>query len=462
MTNLRKLSQSINQINFQTPSDNFDLYYQNFLASDLGSLYQSIPWPSLTGSFSKKTKRKHTGRPSTFDLQGKLSLMFLKSYTGYSDRKLMERLNSDYHFQFFCGLYLRPEQQLKDYKIVSHIRCELGKLLDIEDIQKALMHHWKPHMKELGIFLTDATCYESSMRYPTNVKLLWEACEWIYGQMKKVNRARRGRMPRSKYGEQKSKYLAYQKSRKKTHKLAQRRTKSLLYLLEQLLGQFGTMLKELPPGVKLPYIIWERKAIIEKVLVQQQEWYTTKEKPKDLIVSIDKSYIRPIVRGKETKRVEFGAKVNTVQIDGINFIERLSFDAFNEGIRLQSAIYMAQSLARTKTKAVSGDNIYATNANRAYCRQNGIQTSFVPKGRPSKDAKEQKQLRQILSKERATRMEGSFGTEKQHYGLDRIKARTEKTEVLWICFGIHTANAVRIAKRIKEAQSLERTNRPAA
>ena len=167
-------------------------------------------------------------------------------------------------------------------------------------------------MEELGIFLTDATCYETAMRYPTNVKLLWEACEWIYRQMQKVNKSRKGRMPRSKYGQQKSKYLAYQKSRKKTHKLAQKRIKSLLYLLDKLLGQFDTMLNELPPAIDMPYVIWQRKAIIETVLKQQSQWYTTGEKPKDVIVSIDKSYIRAIVRGKESKRVEFGAKVNTI------------------------------------------------------------------------------------------------------------------------------------------------------
>ena len=462
MPNLRQLSQSINQIDFQIPSAHFDLYYQNFLSSDLGFFYQSIPWQDLTKSFSKKIKRKHTGRPSIFDLQGKLALMFLKAYTEDSDRKLIERLNSDYHFQFFCGLYLRPDQHLKDYKIVSHIRCELGRLLDIEDFQNHLMTHWNPYMKELDIFLTDATCYETAMRYPTNVKLLWEACEWIYRQMQKVNKARKARMPRNKYGQQKSKYLAYQKSRKKTYKLTQRRIKSLLYLLEKLLGQFDTMLKELPSEIKLPYIIWQRKTIIDKVLIQQQEWYTTAEKPKDLIVSIDKSYIRPIVRGKEGKRVEFGSKVNTIQIDGMNFIERLSFDAFNEGTRLQSSIYQAQSLTHTKTKALSADNIYATNANRTYCSKNNIQTSFLPKGKPSKTAKEQKQLRSILAKERATRMEGSFGTEKQHYGLNKIKARTKKTEILWICFGIHTANAVRIAKRIKTTQTTVNSNKAVA
>ncbi len=55
-----------------------------------------------------------------------------------------------------------------------------------------------------------------------------------------------------------------------------------------------------------------------------------------------------------------------------------------------------------------------------------------------------------LRKERATRMEGSFGTEKQHYSLDKVKARTELNEILWIFFGVHTANAVRIAKRLAQ------------
>jgi hypothetical protein len=46
--------------------------------------------------------------------------------------------------------------------------------------------------------------------------------------------------------------------------------------------------------------------------------------------------------------------------------------------------------------------------------------------------------------------EGSFVTEKQHYGLDKVKARIEKNEILWIFFGVHMANAVRIAKRLAQ------------
>jgi hypothetical protein len=52
-------------------------------------------------------------------------------------------------------------------------------------------------------------------------------------------------------------------------------------------------------------------------------------------------------------------------------------------------------------------------------------------------------------------MEGSFGTEKQHYSLDKIKARTELNEILWIFFGVHTANAVRITKRLAQEKPSE-------
>ena len=51
-----------------------------------------------------------------------------------------------------------------------------------------------------------------------------------------------------------------------------------------------------------------------------------------------------------------------------------------------------------------------------------------------------KALRSELSRERTTQLEGSFGTQKQHYSLSRVKAWNRKTEVLWIFFGIHTAN----------------------
>ena len=102
-----------------------------------------------------------------------------------------------------------------------------------------------------------------------------------------------------------------------------------------------------------------------------------------------------------------------------------------------------------RVRCVAADSIYANNANRKFCTKYGISTSFVRKGRAAQDEPLRKVLRSELSKERATQLEGSFGTQKQHYSLARIKARNKKTEILWIFFGIHTANAILMINKIR-------------
>lgn len=109
-----------------------------------------------------------------------------------------------------------------------------------------------------------------------------------------------------------------------------------------------------------------------------------------------------------------------------------------------------QQLTKVRVKALTADSIYANNANRKFCTKYHISTSFKRKGRAAKDEPLRKILRSELSRERATRLEGSFGTQKQHYSLVRIKARNRKTEVLWIFFGIHTANAVCMIEKVEK------------
>jgi hypothetical protein len=161
------------------------------------------------------------------------------------------------------------------------------------------------------------------------------------------------------------------------------------------------------------------------------------------------------VRGKEVKSVEFGAKCNNIMVDGISFIEKLSFNAFNEGTRLEHCIKMHERLFGVDVKKVGGDASYAGTANRDLCKEKGIQTSFVKRGRPSQTAKEKDFVRQELARVRATAMEGSFGTQKEHYDMRRIKARKKDTEILYIFFGIHAANVARLAERIIEQEQAQ-------
>ena len=120
---------------------------------------------------------------------------------------------------------------------------------------------------------------------------------------------------------------------------------------------------------------------------------------------------------------------------------------YRKGTRLVKSIRYGRSLFE-KITHISADDIYATNANRKYTTASHIVTNFKRKGRAGKHEEHRRIISWELRKERTTRMEGSFGTEKEYCGLKRIRARTELNETLWIFFGVHTANVVIIAKRL--------------
>ena len=428
-----------------TEFDILEKYRKSFNESELGRLHSVFPFEVMAKTIGLSENR--LGRRNVFSPSAKIALMVLKAYTSFSDRQLVEHLNGNLHYQMFCGIMIDPSSPITNYKIVSAIRNEIASRLDIESLQEILATHWKPYLENLHVCMTDATCYESHMRFPTDMKLLWESIEWLYRHICRHCMVLGIRRPRNKYADVSESYLSYCKKRKRKASRTRMLKRRMNRLLEKLLIQMDDIHRDYGAVLQYTQDYQKRLSIIRKVLVQEKELFEGR-KVNDRIVSIDRHYVRPIVRGKETKSVEFGAKVNNIQIDGISFIEHISFKAFNEGIRLKNCIRMQQKLVKVRVTCAAGDSIYANNANRKYCTKYGISTSFVRKGRAAKDEHLRKVLRSELSKERATRLEGSFGTQKQHYSLSRIKSRNMKTEILWIFFGIHTANAVLMIDKV--------------
>lgn len=194
-----------------------------------------------------------------------------------------------------------------------------------------------------------------------------------------------------------------------------------------------------------------------KEVHRQQCALSRKEGVKHRIVSIDRPYIRRIVRGKESKRVEFGAKVNSIQIDGISFIELHSFEAFNEGVRLKACVEYQQKLTSIAVTRVGADTIYANNVNRRYCTENGITSCFVRKVPKPKDVDVDGSVaRRIIGTLLSTVMTGSFGNQKQHYGVGWIESRYSRSETLLLFFGIHMANAATLVVRQLAIEEKER------
>ena len=273
---------------------------------------------------------------------------------------------------------------MTNYKIISAIRNEVASRLDIDSLQKILASHWKPYLENLHVCMTDATCYESHMRFPTDMKLLWESIEWLYRHIC-MHCGKLGiRRPRNKYTDIAASYLSYCKKRKRKASRTRMLKRCMISLLEKLIIQRDDIHREHGSSLRYTQDYQKRLSIIRKVLVQEKELFEGR-KISDRIVCIDRHYVHPIVRGKETKSVEFGAKVNNIQIDGISFIEHVSFKAFNEGIRLKDCIRMHQKLMNVRVRCVAADSIYANNANRKFCTRYGISTSFVRKARAAKE-----------------------------------------------------------------------------
>jgi IS5 family transposase len=432
------------------------LLHEKFLQTDLGELYLSIPFDGLAATIPAPASAKSgLGRKPWFDVKGGIALMVLKHYLQLSDELLIERINTDWSMQLFCGILLKPHERIRDTNLPSWWRTYIGMHLNINAMQQQLAKCWKPFMHDTGINMQDATCYESRISFPTDVKLIWNCCHELYLFIQHKRKQLKLRKSRMNYDKQRDHFKCYQKTKKKTRRQEKKLRKQLLKFLLKLL-QHTT---ELDEKYTLTLSNKQRKkfAAIVRVYEQQHEKLYGKIKEiKDRIVSLSKPYIRPIVRGKETKVVEFGAKVNMFQIDGINFIEHLSYDAFNEGTRLQSGIHLQRKLFG-KCTHVSADQIYATNANRSYCKQQGIITNFIPKGKQKIHHIEQAAvLRKTLNIARGTILEGSFGNEKNHYFLQKIPARNQTTETCWIFFGVMTGNAVKIAKRIVAARQQSR------
>ncbi len=192
-----------------------DLVY--FQESPLGQLSALLPDKALSALLPQK---KHPqGAKLWHSSSGKFRLMMLKHYSGLSDEKLVQHLNTDWSYQLFCQLELAEGEFIRDKSLVSKVRKEFSGL-DYQNIQQVLQKHWKGRLpaNEGKALLMDATCFESYLRYPTDVKLLFEGCQWLNGQLLALCSRLALARPRNHFKEQQHKYFAYARYRKKTHK----------------------------------------------------------------------------------------------------------------------------------------------------------------------------------------------------------------------------------------------------
>ena len=163
---------------------------------------------------------------------------------------------------------------------------------------------------------------------------------------------------------------------------------------------------------------------------QQKEMYDNRiNSVKDRIVSISQPHIRPIVRGKAGAGTEFGAKLSISVVNGYSFVDKISWDNYNEGVYLKEQIEIYRKRYGFYPESVIGDKIYCNRENRAYCKERGIRLSGPALGRPVKDGVERYKTKRQERIDTAVRnvVEGAFGNTKRKFSLDMVMTKLRET-----------------------------------
>lgn len=296
-----------------------------------------------------------------------------------------------------------------------------------------------------GKLILDATVVEQAIRYPTDLSLLNEAREFseqIIDKLYLPIQSKLDNKPRTYRQKARQAYLKLAKQRRPNGKKLRRGIKQQLQYLRRNLGHIEQLLSHYPQATELPLPHWllYRYWVIQQLYTQQWEMYQTKaHRCYHRIVSISQPYVRPIVRGKQNKPVEFGAKLSvSLTGDGLAHVDHLRWDAFHEGLDLKSQVERYRARKGHYPERVLADPLYGTRENRQYLKQLGIHFAGKPLGRPKKVTEENREALKQLKAERRNDylqripIEGKFGQGKNGYRLNYIRAKRADTSVAWI------------------------------
>ncbi len=324
---------------------------------------------------------------------------------------------------------LRNDTVVADNKVTDNKTSPVTKVIEPSDTLCPPSPKKPGQSSNKGKLITDATVAPQNITYPTDLKLLnaareksEELIDILYNQeLHSQTKVRTYREIARKN------FLNTAKKKAKTSKVIYKANGSQLRYLKRNLGHIETLLKAYPVFPLKPK---EQKylMVLHTVYLQQEQMHRTRTKSvEDRIVNIHQPHVRPIVRGKEGAKVEFGSKLQVSIVKGFTFIDHLSWDAFNESQYLSHSVEKYKERLGFYPAEVLADQIYCTRDNRKKLKEKGIKLIAKPLGRPSSTA-----VAVHLSPGERNPIEGKFGQAKVAYGLDNIKAKLKQTSESWI------------------------------
>jgi hypothetical protein len=242
--------------------------------------------------------------------------------------------------QYFLGLPSFKRDAVFAPNLFVEIRKRLG--LDYwQAINEIIIKHNQPAVAAIdqgdvsdnaGTINIDASIVEQDIQYPTDLNLLNESREKREDLIDEICLKTNQEKPRTYRINARKLYLNTAKKRKKTKKEIQRSVGVQLNFVKRDLKHIDSLLCNyndltgLLSKYQLNYL-----QVINEVYRQQQSMHSNRiHSVENRIVSIHQPHVRPMVRGKAGADVEFGSKIGICVHNGLTYLDRLSWESYNE------------------------------------------------------------------------------------------------------------------------------------
>jgi hypothetical protein len=301
-----------------------------------------IPWEEYEEEYAKNFTEEKGAPAKSFRMA--LGALIIKEMLGISDRETVEQIKENPYLQYFIGMESYSSEEAFNASMMVHFRKRIGMEL-INKINKEMVKKFEGVVSEKkeneGQLLLDATCTPADIKYPTDIEILNEArekTEETIDELYKQIQGKEKKKPRTYRVAARKDYLEIVKKRRVSKKERRKGIKKQLQYVKRNLSHIEKMIEEGAKLEKLTKKEQEELVTIRKVYEQQLEMYAKKtNKVENRIVSITQPHIRPIVRGKAGKAVEFRAKISASSVNGFVFLDKLSWNNYgSSGLTLKN------------------------------------------------------------------------------------------------------------------------------
>ena len=249
-----------------------------------------------------------------------------------------------------------------------------------------------------------------------------------------------GKKPRTYRKCARKDYLKYARSRKHTAKATRKAIGKQLGYLRRDLKAIDSKLslgKSLAPRQN------ERLSTIRTIYEQQKYMYDHHtHSVSDRIVSVSQPFVRPIVRGKAGKSVEFGIKLDISVVNGWTRLEYHSFDATTRP-RIYKRWQSGSIREKIITQPYLSDKIYRNRENLSYCKAHGIRLSGPALGRPRK-GETRDRTQDYRDECERVEVERRFSLAKRKCGMGLVTAKLRETAAHVIAMSVLVLNLRKI------------------